>query len=326
MTSPAFAPDNQPHQLDQQLVLHARQLREGTQLHQTARFRDDTWELGPALLQHHREARLLNFSVVPVAYRTVAKELCYVMLSGELPLGERRLNPDTIRNVLLGARVLFCWMDSQRPRTLTDLTPVDLSDYHKHLIATKPSVSIRNRCRVAVRYLWRYRHCLPTDRLTFDPRSVDGWDEQLQTSQVSPENATERIPERVLGPLLAWALRFIDDFGPDILAAEQQWRALRSSRPTGIRGEAPKRLSALLDEHRRRARPLPGRDGQVNKDFLARLLGCSRATLDRRQAEIDAVAAEVGISEHTSFDIPITGRLGDQPWINGIIMSTTPEN
>ena len=34
----------------------------------------------------------------------------------------------------------------------------------------------------------------------------------------------QRIPEEVLGPLFAWAMRFIDEFSADILAADRQWR------------------------------------------------------------------------------------------------------
>jgi hypothetical protein len=156
------------------------------------------------------------------------KELCYVMLSGELPAGEPRPAVQTVHAVLAQLKHFLAWLAGQRCApggpALTTVSGADLQDYHRHLTEGGASAGSRQNKRGAVRYLWRYRESLISDRLSFDPHHADGW---LETRKNSPaENATDRIPEAVHGPLLAWSLRFISDFAPDILAADQQWHLL----------------------------------------------------------------------------------------------------
>lgn len=47
-------------------------------------------------------------------------------------------------------------------------------------------------------------------------------------------------------------------------------------------------------------------------------LGTARRTITRRQKEIHAAAAAVGITEQAQVDVPIRGRLHDQPWTSRI--------
>jgi hypothetical protein len=183
----------------------------------------------------------------------------------------------------MSTNAFFTWLDNRDPRcrrlVLADLTSNDLQDYQHHVIVASSTPSIRRARERAVHYLWRYRSSLITDRLTLDPRSLSGWDNTPATTvhSAGPENATDRIPEQIHGPLLGWALRFVDDFAPDILAADQQWRFLRSRRPaTNNRGTAIRDLRGIARRHRRRNRPLPGWNGHVNQVVLAQTLACSR--------------------------------------------------
>ena len=332
MTSPhPLAPT--AHPLDTVFVLHARPLRAGAVLEDTARFVDDTWRLAPAIRQQQRSSLILPFTDIPARYKTVAKELCYAMLSGDLPPGETRSGIDSIHRVLRELKVFLAWLHGRVPAAggptgpaLADLTGTDLLDYQRHLMATCPSLGLRDVRRAAVRRLWRYRTRLSGDPLPFDPRHLDGWGETQQPP--TGENATDRIPEQVHGPLLAWALRFVDNFAGDILAAEQQRRRRNTGRPatTGSYGSAGRALRDLLDEHLTHRRPLPGHRGKVNLNFLAGTLGCSRRLLSFSRAEIDAVAAVTGVSSHANYDIPIRGYLDDQPWLDGIHSQLNGEN
>jgi len=322
---------DQRHPLDNELVLQARPLRAGGLLEDSSRFGDDRWSLGPAILQRQREALLINFEPFPDGYRVIAKELAYAMLSGQLPSGEQRLSVTTVRSIVMSTNAFFTWLDSggsRQHRALADLTTNDLENYQRRLIVTAATSSIRRKRQNAVHYLWRYRSSLLTDRLTINPRSLPGWDTQGADAQsAGPENATERIPEQIHGPLLGWALRFVDDFAPDIVAADQQWRLLRSRRPANNpRGTAVQDLRALLDDHRRRGRPLPGWNSQVNQLVLAQTLACSRQTVIRYSDEIQAAAALVGISTNADFDIEITGRLAGQPWVDQIVTASLARN
>jgi hypothetical protein len=304
------------------LVLHGRPLRETAELEHTSRFTDDLWRLTPAVLQRHQTTLVLNFQLVPAHYRQVTKELCYAMLSGPLPPAERRLSITTVHRALNELKWFYAWLQARNPggRALAELTGADLHDYQRHLLATIPSTQARHDARHAVRLLWRYRETLSTDRLPLDPRHVEGWSEPAANRPA--ENATDRIPEPVLGPLITWSLRFVDDFAPDILAVNQRWRELREhSRYTkpGVNSGVRDRLHGLLEGHRERREPIPGRKGQPNMNFLASLLGCHVKTLGRYRPDIDDAVRELGVAAYSTFDVPITATLDGQPWITGIV-------
>lgn len=316
----------QPDLVANVAVLHERRLRPGTVIEETSRFADEIWRLEPAILQQHQCALALDFTTLPVRWRPVVKELCLATLSGPLPPGETRLSIDSTYRLFTELKRFFAWLDTRTPApgrplipTLAELTGADLEDFQRHLLAVLANPSARYSTRRAVRFLWRYRHNLDCDGLSFDPRHVDGWGEVDGRGRA--ENATDRIPEAVLGPMVAWSVRFIDDFAPDILAVDQHRRILRDparlGRP-GVGTGAAAALRRLLDEHLAQRRPLPGHRGRPNMHHLAATLGCHSKTLARYRPEIDAAAAVVGISAHSTFDVPITGRLDGQPWIDAI--------
>lgn len=335
MIVPAAQPARHP--LDDEFVLRERILRPGVALETTARFRDDRWPLRPALLQRSHKALTLNFENIPAGYRLVAKELCFAMLSGQLPSGEPRLELPSIHSTFCGLRQFLTWLDTRTPLpgrpaqpALTELTGADLQAYQRHLMATVPSRATRDYRRGALRYLWRYRTVITSDRLPFDPGDIEGWQEPRHGT--AAENATDRIPEPVHGPLLAWAMRFIDDFARDILAADRQWRLLRdrpcnrpAGRPPNCDTTVRDGLRAFLDDHLTRRLPLPGWQGKVNVWFLSRTLGCATNSIYRYHADIDAVADVVGVSPYTYFNITITGQLEGRPWMEGIATDPTAD-
>lgn len=204
--------------------------------------------------------------------------------------------------------------------TLAALTADDLLGYQRFLVKTLPkSHNARSFARVAVRYFWRWRSHLTIDWLSIDPLHVEGWAEP-QAPRHARENTTDRVPEQVLGPLVAWSLRFVDLFSPDILAADQEWRAFRDPnrlQGTGDPGAARSVLAAFLDDHVARNKPLPGRNGVVNVYFVATKLGIARHSIERNQELVDAAVDVVGVSSHTTFDTPISVELDGRAWIDG---------
>lgn len=134
---------------------------------------------------------------------------------------------------------------------------------------------------------------------------------------------TARLPEDVLGPLLVWALRFIDDFGSDILEADRKWHQARTGSPPSPLSR--ERMMQLLDEYVAAARPLPGYQGRPSMSHLARILGCRRTTVDNHREAIEAVAAVVGVTEGTFVD-EVRGRLDGQPWVTSITTDHTTAN
>ncbi|MEV7129680.1 hypothetical protein [Streptomyces sp. NPDC093260] len=314
--APRRRPDSDPY------VLRTRQLRPGVTLKQTSRYSDDVWQLTFALLQEHQRSFILNFLSVPERFRPAAKRLFYCLLTADPPDGEDPISVHTVRSYFSAIKALMLWLDKRWPparTTLRELTPQDLDAYNRHLLATYPHQPT-NRCshRTTIRILWRWRTRLGPEAFRFYPLRLDGWSANQAARQT--ENTTDRLPEPVMGPLLGWAFRFVDEFSADILRAEQRWRQPRLGRATYPRrkGAIEARLRHMLNVHIARKRPLPGHEGHPNVEHIARTLGCNRKAVDAHMHLIIDAAAVVGIAPFSYFDTDITGRLDGEPWIDGI--------
>jgi hypothetical protein len=311
-------------------VFHMRRLRDGVELASTARFADDSWPLAPATLQRHERGLVLYFGTVPDRYRLALKRLCYLVLSGPLPVGEPRPKMTSVRGIFYRARAFLRWLDQQTLPTgdpinsISQVTPEDLGRYQRYLVTTFRSWQYRQTQRSAVVFFWRYRQFLGPNALRFDPRTIDGWNEKPRRR--TAENATDRIPEQVHSRLLVWAVRFVGEFSEDILTGIRRWQQLRGPGPsrspsaagrdrnTSLAGE----VRAYLDTAIREKRPLPGYHGNPNALAIARGMGCHPKSLNRYQTAIAAAAALVGVSDYVQLNVEITGRLDGQPWIDGI--------
>lgn len=329
---PADDPLSDPVQGDPVLgehrVLTGLWLRSGYSLTDTSQFRDDVWRLEPAVAQAHVRSLVVSFDTLADRYRLPAKELCLAMLSGPLPAGERRQSAVGIRGTFIELRKFLHWLAERTPAhsdreqmpALSSLTAADVLDYHHYLMTLPVGVGSRENSRRAVCMLWRYRTCL-TDTLTFDPRRIDGW---TMSKSSTTENATGRIPEPVLGPLITWAIRFVDDFSGDILTATAHRDNHRSRRTNGRYGRnsgAAEALENYLAQHEADDEPLPGHQGRPNLRQIAAEIGTSRHGLDTNPAirtRLFACAARVGVTEHTWIPLAIEGRLHGRPWIEGI--------
>lgn len=319
MTAPgpaigALPPASRPHGDVDPFVFHARPLRPGCLLADTPRYSQDVWALAPAELKKHERRQVLDFTRVPQQYQQAAKELCYAMLSGTVPPGEDRPAVGSVRTFFTDYVRFLRWVDARRAG-LGAVTAQDLEDYQRHLIACLPGSSARATARVAARKFWLWRHVLTCGGLRCDPVNVDGWGEPM--TRRASENSTARVPEEVLGPLFAWAIRFVDEFSPDILAADRHWRDRRTD-VAQAHGDLPARLQALLDEHLAEARPLPGWRGKPSTIALARILGRTPSSLASHRTAIEQTAAIVGVVPETIAAGPIRGRLDGRPWLPAI--------
>lgn len=325
---PGWPDGDDRHKWCGRLVLADRPLRPGHTLEDTSSFDGDVWDLTPAIFQQQARALVLNFAPIPAAYRTSVKELCYVMLSGDLPPNEARPKILSIRRHLVDLKRFTIWLDTRaQQQPLRDLTAADLAAYSSHLDSVLGRGASREVAEVAVRLFWRYRTVLPTDGLSVDPLDADGWG---NSTRRRAENTTLRIPEDVMGPLLAWCLRFVDDFAPDIIAARAHWQKHRHA-PRRSRLPAAavqEQLHATLECYLSSGRPLPGHAGKVNLAALAAEIGCSDSALYLPQngTKIAAVAARTGITVSPPVPIPITGQLDGQPWLPHIGTSTSDPN
>ena len=312
-------------------VLASRPLRPGARRAGTSRFSDDVWDLTPALLQRHKNSLILNFPTLPARFRPAAKDLCYALLSGDLPPGERESTPDTIRVYFTALKQFFTWADQRGIPALRAVTAADLDAYNEYLLASGWAVTYQAQRRQVVRLLWLYAGKLTSDALTFDPTLVPSW-AGAPASGRATENATPRIPEQVISPLVTWALVWVNEFAGDVIAALEEWRLLHAdTQPNRARRRAPAcadpagSLEQLLRCYRAEHRPLPGGgDGRPVLAHLAREVGCHPGSFRtaRCQELLTAAAAEVGTADDAYLRTKITGRIGGQPWITQIPYAT----
>ncbi|MET8848482.1 hypothetical protein [Amycolatopsis sp. NPDC004625] len=319
MTEPALGAPEAPV-----FVLATRPLRPEVALTETSRFSDVVWELGPAVLQRHARHSRLDFATVPAAYRDTAKQLSHAMLSGPLPPDETRLAISTVHGIFVRVARFLTWLDAQHtvrsaPIRLAEVTTDVLAAFGQHLDDSIATPTGRALVLSAVRWLWRLRHAL-TDALPLDPSEVATWS---IAHSARGENRTDRIPEEVHGPLIGWALRFVRDFAPDIIAAAAALGEYRRPHRTNRQGDnrgVGARIQQVLDRYVAAGDPLPGHEHGPNLKFLAWQAGCQTAALYRgtRPAAVRAAAAIVGVAEHTYLPIAVRGRLDGRLWLPGI--------
>jgi hypothetical protein len=332
MPNPRHLDMDAPHPLDQLHVLGSRPLRPGLQPSDISTFSADVWDLTPATFQPQQAAIRLDFNTITPRHRLLAKELFFALLTGPPPARERGLlKVTTLVTMFATIRSFLDWLANYQADVTHDehtgvsmLTPGDLLAYQQHLLTTSRNCAARDNCRSAVRYFWRYRGAAIHDRLSFDPHRIVGWGESGARHRT--ENSTDRIPEQVLGPLLAWSLRFVDDFAADIINADREWRRIRlgEGRVESVdRYHAGDAIKELLARYREENRPLPGIRGRPNRGHLGALIGCHRSTLREYWPAILETAAAVGVTDKIALDITIGGELSSQPWTDMITTDRT---
>ncbi|MFJ3797666.1 hypothetical protein ACIPSJ_15380 [Streptomyces sp. NPDC090088] len=306
-------------------VLGRRRLRSGFRRSDTSRFCDDVWRLAPVLHQRQQASLILNFPAIPARFRPAVKVLFYALLNNKPPAGERQLGVVTIHGYFQAFKEFLDWLDPQHHDRFSSLTPVDLCQFQKHLLATVSSAKQRANHRRSVRLLWTWREHLADDHIPVDPdRLEDDWNEDNSRAR-RRENANPRIPEQVISPLVVWSLRFVDDFADDILAAQDEWLALqkKTRRDSHSGHGARRRLAALMRRYQADRRPLPGgTEGQhgINIRHLAREVDCDRQSLmaPASWGLIEQAREDVGVDDSTYLRTEIRGLLDGEPWLKRI--------
>ncbi|MDH6245067.1 hypothetical protein [Mycobacterium sp. OTB74] len=316
--------------LDSVYVFHGRPLRPGTDLADTAQFKDDVWQLSPATLQGHGRGLALRFNTIPTRHQRTVKLLCYGFLSGPLPPNEIQQSVSSVSTNFYRLRVFLRWLSTEYPDL--DVGQVDLpilQEYLQYTIIRFRAPSEAHGHRAAVRMLWRYRLSLENNPLRADPQLIDGW---VGPYARRTENSTSRIPEEVHSRVLVWALRFVNDFSEDIFIAINAWDRIRDTHrlpdgaPFAARFELPGKLDCYLQIRIDEGKPLPGYNGQPSILSIARNAGCTRETVVRHFADVESAAAAVGVSDYACLDVQLRGRIDGQPWLEGVSLDPVADD
>jgi hypothetical protein len=148
-----------------------------------------------------------------------------------------------------------------------------------------------------------------------------GYDDYLPAAGSGGENATEPVSEATMGPLLVWAMRLVEDFAEDILAAFAERRRLEHIAATTISTSATSAaVAALLDPSMATGGPLPATMNAgvpaIARTYIAGVCGASvnqvmHYAVTRIRLTPDQIAAR---SAPCPLAVPITATVRGRPW------------
>ena len=318
------------------VVLSNRPLRPGTDLSVLSHYRDDRWDLGPAVFAPQFGACNISFGQVPNAFRSMLKQACWLMINYDGPeltaSGMTAPRPAilTIWTEFRHLRAFTEWLAARGRTRFGDVSLHDLDDY---LEAVKDSGLTRDMQQdrlMAVLKLWAYQPLfVKGDRLPEAPPWNGERLHHLLEGRRSQELTTPRIPPPTMNALLAWALRFIEALAPDITAAiREDQRLADRTRPGQGRvgrcrrqtGDVAKDLQGLMRAFSRLNIPLPGKRSGVTGEldyhygYLARLLDTEAISL--RTPASQAVLRDCGLAlrEGTPLLLIPGGLIDGQRW------------
>lgn len=316
-------------------VLAAREL--GVHARTLSTFGDAVWWLADAHADAHLHVPALNWrpsASLPAKMISQLKMFAFALLHHRMPatLGINEENSwpavTTVYRVAMDLRPFACWMTERARERFSDVTDADTEAYLDHVRQLDCSPPRRSRLLAAVRMLWAYGPVLPRDcQLTLRDTL---WQGQLPNQLVDATtsdrvNKTPRIAAATMDALLAWALRVVEEIGPDIRDA---WTAYRAA-VTGTHRDRPRTPGgdlAAVQAYLQTVDSLPGRhtDGGtvvIDWPFLSRLL---RHQQDQWTKTLPIRAKTIIRSSGLPVDPdaylpPVVCVLAGRPWRDGPI-------
>jgi hypothetical protein len=153
------------------------------------------------------------------------------------------------------------------------------------------------------------------------PWETEGIDDFLPAADGtdSAENSTEPLDPQVMGPLLVWALRFVEDFADDILAAWTEQRRLvdvaaNNTATSASRAALKEYLLPLVDT----GAPLPAVHVKgrlyLARDYVAAHTGATHTQIERLVKLHGLQDLVVQRPAPCPLDVPIAGKIDGRPW------------
>jgi integrase len=338
ISTTATTPDEVPWPAPDTVVLRGRPLHPAADTASLSRFRDQVWFTSAADVDNHRHAPSLNFTRYPAPLRQSFKTFALAVLDHERPAALLAGAPSPGEQTSFASlymwvgelRLLAAWMDERGIPRICDLTTDDLELYRAHVIAVATSGNRRADHLHAVRALWAYREHLPAPcRLPSARPWGDATARQLAGhTGWTRFNKTPRINPDTMEALLAWSLRVLEDFGPDIRDAYREDRSLKDgTHPTAqfyrerFSGRPLReRLDHYLPQLRTSSGELPGQtreDGSIELacSHLARIVACDAQRVYQRADMVTEMARQhgIGIAPDAPLSL-VSGQLHGKPW------------
>ncbi|MEU3175273.1 MULTISPECIES: hypothetical protein [unclassified Streptomyces] len=310
-------------------VLHIRSLRHGTDRSALSRVGDRVWSLAEAQPDQHLESITLHWPTYPNLLEYDFKVFILATLDSPYPpalgryTGIYQASISTVHLWFKRLRVFATWLRHRGIDRLYEVNDRDLDQYLDHVRSIQASTSTRRQLLNAAKAVWAYAPHLPPEcRMSvvepWQGRSPGELAEDIQTGH---GNKTARIAVDTMIPLLDWALRIVEDIGPDVRDAWQEFRRLHAgTHPGQARFAGLSRtecMNLFLRDAYRTGVALPGdpeNPGAIDYKYLACLLGLP-ALSNSIGLGLRSIAEASGVPVAEDFFIgSVTGQVDGRPW------------
>ncbi|MFL0395158.1 integrase [Streptomyces albus] len=309
-------------------------------------YADEVWSLAPLVANPSAARPGLDWSRFPALVLPQVQLAAWMMINSSLPASvlvghptwHSRLGPAGIHQSVLRWQRFCVWLHRQEGGGLHAVTEEVWVSWAGHL-ARQPGASRGNVTKdlVALTRLWAFDAAGPAPSgMAMPPWHRLGVDDFLPRTPSAGrgENSTEVISPATMGPLLIWALRVVDDFSDDILAAwAESLRISDAAVRTPATPESKARLKSFLQDLIDRSQPVPSRSNAGCRHALANTYIAARAGCPSTQvnnllstepwqhllAYVDANPGPCPLAT------PITGRIDGEPWTAFIDFTETRE-
>ncbi|GGP83674.1 integrase [Streptomyces calvus] len=292
-----------------------------------------TWPMAPLIDNPSAPRETIHWSKFPdttreefrlVAWHMVNRALPDTFLTGKVPSWRTRQSGPSIYQAVLIWRAFAHWLDKRGITSLDACTEEVFHDYGLHLSRKKKvSRSTVGSRLTALTRLWAFDEGSALPRgIAEPPWNREGRDDYLPAATSSGgENATEPLAPATMGPLLIWALRVVEDFADDILAAWAEKRRLTAQVAQAEATPASRAaLKAYFNDLVEQGQPIPSHNYRGGRRFaLTYIAGLNGAPYGQTNNVVGSRG--LGLKEYMlnnaggcPLDIPVTGLVAGKPW------------
>ncbi|MFU2339673.1 integrase [Streptomyces albidoflavus] len=299
--------------------------------HPNTRYRDSVWSLAPLIDNPGATLISIHWKNCPAPLRDEMKRVVWALINGE-----RR--PSFLRTKGLSARgrgaaqtmlQKYCeWFRLARwlhQRGITRLADCTEDQWRIYAGVRRDEGISRVHAEMVLGYftdLWVYDQLSARPAgISCPPWETEGIDDYLPAADGTDnaENSTEPLDPQVLGPLLIWALRFVDNFADDILAAWTEQRRLMEVAASNTATSASRTaLKEYLLPLVNSGAPLPVAHVKgrlyLARDYVAAHTGATHAQIERLVMLHGVQDLVLERPAPCPLNIPVTGEIEGSPW------------
>lgn len=299
--------------------------------HPNSRYRDPVWFLGPMVDNPGIHLPKIHWANCPEPLRDQVKLSAWTMINGELRPTYLQTRGAAARGRASAMVMQYTcgeWMRLARwlaKRGLTSLAACTEDEWRGY--ASERMTEVVSRSAAEIIYgrltrLWAYDELSPRPAgIAQPPWQVEGVDDFLPAEDSTPagENAREPLDPEVLGPLLVWAIRFVDEFADDIQAAWAENRRLTAlAHAAKATDEARIALEEFLLPMARTGTPLPsvrlhGRT-RLSHIYVAALTGASLTQTDGFSSRHGLRPLAAQRPGPCPMEVPVSGKIDGKSW------------